>query len=89
MSGILLHIRNSRKSKFNSKGASEDMQSGGEQRPTNGVIRLGECSGATEGHSARLGGVRGSMLVNVILQMSYKRQVGFSQAITGRWRDMF
>lgn len=89
MSGILLHLGNSRKSKCNSKEASKDTQSSGGQRPKNGVIRLGECSGATEGQSARLGGVRGSILVKVILEMSYKRQGGFSQAITGRWRETF
>ena len=78
MSGILLNLRNSRKSKCNSGRTSRDTQSSGGQRPMNSVIRLGECSGTTEGHSARLGGVRGSILVTVIVEMNYKRQVGFS-----------
>ena len=65
------------------------MQSSGGQKPVNGVMRLGECSEAMKGHSARIRGVRGSMLVKVILEMSYTRGVGFSQAITGRWRETF
>lgn len=49
------------------------MRSTGGQKAINGVMRLGECSGATEGHSARLGGVRGSIPVKVIPEMSCKR----------------
>lgn len=45
------------------------MSKGG-QRSINGVIRLEGFSRATEGSSASLGGVRESILVKVILEMS-------------------
>lgn len=38
------------------------------------------------GRSARLGGLRGSILVKVTPEVRYKRQIGFSWAITGSWR---
>lgn len=52
-------------------------------------LRFAECSGATERGSDRLAEGRERILGKVIGRMSYKRQTGFSQEITGRWRETF
>lgn len=61
----------------------------GRQKSIRSGLRFAEYSGATEWGSARLGEGRERILGKAIGGMSYKRQAGFSQAITSRWRETF